>query len=138
MRFSSLLRPLLASLLLSTTGCAIFHRREKSAPVVETVRTADSPTPPTAARDLADVMATTLQLTPDQTDKVRTILNGTGTQANAAKEKFPSKSPQLMTELKRINTTSQNELRLALGPTKFKQLQANQRKMAAEMQQRQK
>jgi hypothetical protein len=43
-----------------------------------------------------------------------------------------------MAELKRINISSQKELQVVLGPTKFKQLQASQRKMAAEMQQRQK
>ena len=105
---------------------------------MEPVRTADSPTPPTAARDLADVIATDLQLAPDQTSQVRTILNGTVQQANAAKAKYEPKSPQLMAELKRINIGSQKELQVVLGPTKFKQLQANQRKMATEMQQRQK
>jgi hypothetical protein len=128
----------LLALSLAAASCSIFRHRNKPAPVVETVRTADSPTPPTAARDLADVMATDLELTPDQTVQVRTILNGTVAQANTAKEKFPPKSPQLLTELKRINSTSQNELRVVLGPAKFKQLQANQRKMAAEMQKRQK
>ena len=103
---------------------------------VEPVRTADSPTPPTAARDLADVIATDLQLAPDQTSQVRTILNGTVQQATTAK--YEPKSPQLMAELKRINIASQKELQQVPGPTKFKQLQANQRKMATEMQQRQK
>ena len=137
----SLLRPAsLAGLLvfgLTTASCSIF-RRDKPAPVVETVRTADSPTPPTAARDLADVMATELSLTPDQTARVRTILTSTVEQANAAKSKFPAQSPQLLAEQKRINSTSQKELQQVLGPTKFKQLQANRRKMAAEMRQRQK
>ena len=128
----------LLALSLTAASCSIFRHRDKPAPVIETVRTADSPTPPTAARDLADVMATDLQLTPDQTVQVRTILNGTVAQANTAKEKFPPKSPQLLTELRRINTASQNELRVVIGPAKFKQLQANQRKMAAEMQKRQK
>ena len=127
----------LLALGLTTASCSIFHR-SKSAPVVETVRTASSPTPPTAARDLADVMATDLQLTPDQTTRVRTILTSTVEQANAAKSKFPAQSPQLLAEQKRINITSQKELQQVLGPTKFKQLQANRRKMAAEMQQRQK
>ena len=124
-------------LALALTNCA---RRDRAAkvPVVEAVRTPDSPTPTTAARDLADVMATDLQLTPDQTVRVRTILNNTVTQANAAKQKLAPQSPQLMAELKRINIDSQKELRLVLGPVKFKQLQANQRKMAAEMQKRQK
>jgi hypothetical protein len=136
MRFASFSALLLASGL-ALGSCSIFRHREK-APVVETVRTPDSPTPPTAARDLADVMTTELKLTPDQTLRVRTILNGTVAQANAAKEKFPAQSPQLMAELKRINIESQKELRVVLGPAKFKQLQVNQRKMAAEMQQRQK
>ena len=123
---------------LITTSCSIFRHRSKSAPVVETVRTANSPTPPTAARDLADVMATDLQLTPDQTARVRTILTSTVEQANVAKNKFPAQSPQLLAEQKRINIASQKELQQVLGPAKFKQLQANRRKMAAEMQQRQK
>jgi hypothetical protein len=131
---SRLLLPL--SLSLALGSCSIFHRN-KPAPVVETVRTAESPTPPTAARDLADVMATDLLLTPEQTTKVRAVLNSTLTQANAAKSKFPAQSPQLAAELKRINFASQKELQQILGPTKFKQLQANQGKMAAEMQKRQ-
>ena len=128
----------LLALGLSAASCSVFHRREKPTPVVETVRTPDSPMPTTAARDLADVIGTDLQLTPDQTGRVRTILNNTVNQANAAKEKLAPQSPQLLAELKRININSQKELRVVLGPVKFKQLQANQRKMAAQMQQRQK
>ena len=136
MRFASFSALILASGL-ALSSCTLFRKREK-APVVEAVRTVDSPTPPTAARDLADVIATDLQLTPDQTSQVRTILNGTVQQANAAKAKYEPKSPQLLAELKRINIGSQKELQVVLGPTKFKQLQANQRKMATKMQQRQK
>ena len=134
---SSLL-PVLFGLGLATASCSIFHR-DKPAPVVETVRTPDSPAPPTAARDLADVMGTELQLNPDQTLRVRTILNGTLKQSNAAKEKFAPKSPQLLAELKRINLASQKELSAVVGPTKFKQLQtkAVQQRIAAEMQRRQ-
>ena len=137
-RFSRLLLLLLLSL--AATSCSIFHRRAKPAPVVETVRTTDSPAPPTAARDLADVMGTELKLTPDQTGRVRTILNGTLTQSNAAKEKLAPKSPQLLAELKRINLNSQKELSAVVGPAKLKQLQtkAVQQKIATEMQQRQK
>ena len=127
----------LLALGLTATSCSIFHR-SKPVPVVETVRTADSPTPPTAARDLADVMTADLQLTPDQTARVRTILTSTVEQANAARSKFAAQSPQLLAEQKRINIASQKELQQVLGPIKFKQLQANRRKMAAEMQQRQK
>ena len=128
----------LLALGLSAASCSVFHRREKPAPMVETVRTPDSPTPPAAARDLADVMTTDLQLTPDQTTRVRTILSSTVAQANAAKQQFPPQSPQLLAQLKSINISSQKELRVVLGPVKFKQLQANQRKMATQMQQRQK
>lgn len=128
----------LLALGLSAASCSVFHRREKPAPMVETVRTAESPTPTAAARDLADVMTTDLQLTPDQTTRVRTILSSTVAQANAAKQQFPPQSPQLLAQLKSINISSQKELRVVLGPVKFKQLQANQRKMAAQMQQRQK
>ena len=135
-RFSGLL--LLLSL--AATSCSIFHRRAKPAPIVETVRTIDSPAPPTAARDLADVMGTELRLTPDQTARVRIILNGTLTQSNAAKENLTPKSPQLLAELKRININSQKELSAVVGPAKLKQLQtkAVQQKIATEMQQRQK
>ncbi|SFQ67218.1 hypothetical protein SAMN04515668_3609 [Hymenobacter arizonensis] len=136
LRFSYLKPHLvLAAGLLLTSSCSLFRPRSKT-PVVETVRTEDSPTPKTAARDLADVMTTELQLTPDQTIRVRNILNGTVDQANAAKAKYEPKSPQLLAELKRINISSQKELQVVLGPTKFKQLQAKQSKMAAEMQQR--
>ncbi|MBO2009940.1 hypothetical protein [Hymenobacter negativus] len=137
MRFPRFLALLTFSL--ATASCSLFHR-DKPAPVVETVRTADSPAPPTAARDLADVMGTELKLTPDQTGRVRTILNVTLTESNAAKEKLPPKSPQLLAELKRINAKSQRELSAVVGPTKFKQLQtkAVQQKIALEMQQRQK
>lgn len=128
----------LLALGLSAASCSVFHRREKPAPIVETVRTPDSPTPTAAARDLADVMTTDLQLTPDQTTRVRTILSSTVAQANAAKQQFPPQSPQLLAQLKSINISSQKELRVVLGPVKFKQLQANQRKMATQMQQRQK
>ena len=128
----------LLALGLSAASCSVFHRRERPAPMVETVRTAESPTPTAAARDLADVMTTDLQLTPDQTTRVRTILSSTVAQANAAKQQFPPQSPQLLAQLKSINISSQKELRVVLGPVKFKQLQANQRKMATQMQQRQK
>ncbi|WP_035567968.1 hypothetical protein [Hymenobacter sp. IS2118] len=135
MRFASFSVLCLTSAL-ALSSCSLFRSRPAAAPVVEAVRTEDSPTPKTAARDLADVMTTELQLTPDQTQRVRTVLNGTVEQANAAKAKYAPKSPELMAELKRINVSSQQELQVILGPTKFKQLQASRRKMAAEMQQR--
>ena len=135
------LRPVrLSGLLLGLAlgGCSLFHRN-RPAPVVETVRTESSPAPATAARDLADVMGTELRLTPDQTARVRTVLNGTLKESNAAKEKLAPQSPQLLAELKRINISSQKELRTVIGPEKFKLLQtkAVQQKIAADMQQKQ-
>ncbi|MCI1186735.1 hypothetical protein MON38_04845 [Hymenobacter sp. DH14] len=126
------------SLSVTAASCSIFHR-DKPTPVVETVRTESSPAPPTAARDLADVMSTELKLTADQTTRVRTVLNGTLKESNAAKEKLPAQSPQLMAELKRININSQKELRAVIGPEKFKLLQTKsvQQKIAADMQQKQ-
>ena len=132
-RFSTIL-----TLSLATASCSLFHR-DKPAPVVETVRTESSPAPVTAARDLADVMGTELKLTADQTTRVRTVLSGTLKESNAAKEKLPAQSPQLLAELKRINITSQKELRTVIGPEKFKLLQTKgvQQKIAANMQQKQ-
>ena len=134
---SSLLTALLC-VGLAATSCSIFHR-DKPAPVVETVRTESSPAPATAARDLADVMGTELKLNSDQTVRVRTVLNGTLTQSNAAKKKLAPQSPQLLAELKRININSQKELRAVIGPEKFKLLQTKsvQQKIAADMQQKQ-
>ena len=133
--------PLLSTLLflsLATASCSIFHHA-KPAPMVETVRTESSPAPPTAARDLADVMSTELKLTSDQTGRLRTVLSGTLKESNAAKEKLPAQSTQLLTELKRININSQKELRVVVGPEKFKLLQTKsvQQKIAADMQQKQ-
>lgn len=120
--------------LLLAPGCA---RREKAAPVVETVRTAESPTPPTAARDLAAVMASTLRLTEEQTVKIRGIFSSTVEQVNAARQKFPAKSAQLNAELKRINTASETQLRTTLGAASYKEFQAKKRQIQAAMQQRQ-
>ena len=126
------------SLSLTAASCSIFHR-DKPVPVVETVRTESSPAPPTAARDLADVMSAELKLTPDQTTRVRSVLSSTLKESNAAKEKLPAQSPQLLAELKRINLNSQKELRAIIGPAKFKLLQTRgvQQKIAADMQQKQ-
>jgi hypothetical protein len=117
------------------TSCARRDRPAKG-PVVETVRTADSPTPPTAARDLADVMTSTLGLRPEQTTKVRFILATTVDEVNAARQKYPPKSVPLMTELKRINASSEGQLKQTLGPATYKEFQAKKKQIQAEMQQR--
>ncbi|HET9505068.1 MAG TPA: hypothetical protein VFO93_16110 [Hymenobacter sp.] len=131
-----------ALLLLATSSCSIFRRHRDAAPapppvVVETVRTPDSPTPPKAARDLADAMTTVLRLPPDQTGKIRQVLNNTVTQVNAARQQYPAQSPQLNAALQRINKQSEGELRTLLGPVKYKELQTKRPQIQAEMQQRQ-
>jgi len=131
-----------AALLLFASSCAIFHRHRDDAPapppvVVETVRTPDSPTPPKAARDLADAMTTVLHLPAEKTGQLRQILNSTVEQANAARQQHPAQSPQLTAELQRINAKSASQLRTLLGPAKFKELQTKQPQIQAEMQQHQ-
>jgi len=135
----SALQPLLALALLTTASCSVFHRhRDVATPpvVVETVRTPESPTPPTAARDLADAMTTVLRLRPDQTTKVRQVLNSTVEQVNAARKEHPAQSPQLNTALARINAASDRQLRTILGPTTYREMQVKRAQIQAEMQKR--
>ena len=122
-------------MLLAASGCSIFHR-QRAAPapaVVETVRPAASPTPPTAARDLADAMTTVLRLTPEQTVRARQVLTSTVTQANAARQQYPAASPQLSAALQRINLASAKELRQVLGPAAYREMQVKQAQIQAEM-----
>ncbi len=122
------------TLTLAASGCSVFHRhRTPAPPMVETVRTPDSPTPPTAARDLADAMTTVLHLRPDQTGKVRQVLNSTVEQANAARQQYPAQSPQLNAALARINTSSDKELRQLLGATAYREMQVKRAQIQAEM-----
>ncbi len=131
-------RLLAASLLLFASGCSLFHRhRTAPAPVVETVRTPNAPTPVTAARDLADAITTVLQLPADQTGRIRTVLNGTVEQVNAARQQHPAQSPELAAALKHINITSQAQLQQIMGPAKYREFKAKQAQVQAEMQQRQ-
>jgi hypothetical protein len=139
MRSFSALRPLLSLALVTTASCSIFHRKHDAATppvVVETVRTPDSPTPPTAARDLADAMTTVLRLRPDQTTKVRQVLNTTVEQVNAARQQHPAQSPQLTAALARINASSDKQLRTILGPTSYREMQVKRAQIQAEMQKR--
>lgn len=129
------------SVLLLASSCSIFRHRDKTPPqppvVVETVRTPDSPTPPAAARDLADVMTSVLHLRADQTTKVRQILASTVEQVNTARKQHPAQSPELTAALRRINTSSEAELRQVLGPAAYKELQTKRPQIQAQMQQRQ-
>lgn len=132
------LRPLLVLTLVGTASCSIFHRHRDAPapPVVKAVRTPDSPTPPTAARDLADAITTVLHLSPEQTLKARQVLTSTVTQMNAARQQYPAQSPQLNAALARINVSSDKELRQVLGPVSYKAMQAKRPQIQAEMQRR--
>ena len=129
-------RLLAASLLLFASGCSLFHRRERAAPapVVETVRPpVAAPTPATAARDLADAIPAVLKLPADQTGRIRTVLNGTVEQVNAARQQYPAQSPELAGALKHINISSQAELQKIMGPAKYHEFQTKQAQVQAEM-----
>ncbi len=127
-----------AALLVAASSCSVFHRNRDTPPaaVVEPVRTPDSPTPPTAARDLADAMTTVLHLRPDQTTRARQVLNATVEQVNAARQQYPAQSPQLNAALARINASSDKQLRTILGPTSYREMQVKRAQIQAEMQQR--
>jgi hypothetical protein len=127
------------ALSLAASSCSVFHRKHAAATppvVVETVRTPDSPTPPTAARDLADAMTTVLHLRPDQTTKVRQVLSTTVEQVNAARQQYPAQSPQLTTALARINAASDKQMRTILGPTSYREMQVKRAQIQTEMQKR--
>lgn len=127
-RFSTLV----LALGLAASGCSVFHKRAK-APVPVTEVAPAAPTPVTAARDLADAMSTVLKLTPEQTGRIRTVLNGTVEQANAANKQHLAQSPELAAALKHINITSQAELQKIMGPTKYREFRAKQAQVQAEM-----
>ncbi|MBC6991129.1 hypothetical protein [Hymenobacter sp. BT491] len=133
-------RPLLALflLVLLTFGCARHKKGKNATATAEPVRTeaAAPAVAPTAARDLTDVMTDELQLRPDQQVKVRAILSSTVTQVNDAQKQFAGNRTGLMTELKRINASSEGQLRQVLTPTQYKNYQVKKRAMQAEMQAR--
>ena len=130
---------------LASTWLAVGCARRSPAPapppiVAETIRTPDLPTPPAppaAARDLADVMTVELKLTPAQTTQVRQILASTVADVNAARQQFPAKSAPLTAALQRINTSSEGQLRQALGAATYQEFQQKKRQIQAQLQQRQ-
>jgi len=78
-------------------------------------------------------MTTVLHLRPDQTGKVRQVLNSTVEQANAARQQHPAQSAQLTAALTRINAASDKELRQILGPTAYREMQVKRAQIQAEM-----
>ena len=136
----SLRRPTALALLaltLAGSSCSIFHRhRKEPAPATTTAPPPPATLPAAAARDLADVMTDVLKLRPDQTGKVRQILNTTVEEVNAARQQHPANSPQLTAALTRINQSSESQLRQVLGPAKYRELQTKRPQIQAEMQRR--
>ena len=124
-------------------GCA---RRNKAttATVAESASTV-TPTPATAsagvsvakARDLTDVMTEELQLRPDQQVRVRSILSTTVEQVKTAQQKNANNRAALLTELKRINASSESQLKAALSPEQYQQYQLKKRSMQEQMRARQ-
>ncbi|MBC6611189.1 hypothetical protein H8B15_09660 [Hymenobacter sp. BT507] len=128
----------LSSLLFS---CAR-RNKTKSTAVVESVPATSTPTVSTGvsaarARDLTDVMTEELQLRPDQQVRVRAILSATVEQVKDAQRKNVNNRTALLTELKRINTSSESQLKAALTPEQFRQYQLKKRSMQEQMRARQ-
>ena len=56
---------------------------------------------------------------------------------NAARQQFPAKSAPLTAALQRINTSSEGQLRQALGAATYQEFQQKKRQIQAQLQQRQ-
>ncbi|MBW3131006.1 hypothetical protein [Hymenobacter profundi] len=141
----SVFRTLLTLAVLSslTAGCAR-RNKSKTINVVESASTTSVSTPAALtgvsaarARDLTDVMTEELQLRPDQQTRVRAILSATVEQVKDAQQKNANNRTALLTELKRINTSSESQLKAALTPEQFKQYQLKKRSMQEQMRARQ-
>jgi Spy/CpxP family protein refolding chaperone len=122
---------LLAASLLA--GCA---RRNKATIPAATTSTPAPVVAPTAARDLTDVLTEELNLTAEQRGRVRAVFTSTAEQANSAKQRLGSNRSALLAELKRINASSDQELKGILTPAQYQQLKTKQRQVQAQMQAR--
>jgi hypothetical protein len=130
-------RPLLFLALLSTLTFSCARRNKANIPEAKSVAVAPpapAPVPKAAARDLADVMTDELGLNEGQQVKVRAILRSTVEQVNDARQRLGTDKTALTTELRRINTSAESDLRTVLTPTQYKQYQAKKRAMQAQMQ----
>ncbi|UYZ57933.1 hypothetical protein [Hymenobacter latericus] len=118
---------LCALLLVATlgTGCARRNRAKKETATstpVEAPRTAEEVRRENA-RDLASVMTEELQLREDQTLRIRQVLASTVEQVNAAQTKFGTDKAGLTTALRRINASSEAQLKQIMTPEQYKQYQ---------------
>ncbi|RYU78099.1 hypothetical protein [Hymenobacter persicinus] len=129
-------RPLLFLALFSTLTFSCARRNKANIPEAKSVAVAPAPAavPKAAARDLADVMTDELGLSADQQTKVRSILRSTVEQVNDARQRFGTDKVALNTELRRINTSAESDLRTVLSAEQYKQYQTKKRAMQAQMQ----
>ncbi|UOR04891.1 hypothetical protein MUN82_18360 [Hymenobacter aerilatus] len=130
------------ALLSSLTFSCARRNKAKTAAVVEAAPTSAAPATSTGvsvarARDLTDVMTEELKLRPDQQVRVRAILSSTVEQVKDAQQKNTNNRTALLTELKRINTSSESQLKAALTPEQFRQYQLKKRSMQEQMRARQ-
>jgi hypothetical protein len=130
-------RPLLFLALFSSLTFSCARRNKANIPEAKAVTVAPAApaaVPKAAARDLADVMTDELRLSPEQQTKVRSILRSTVEQVNGARQRFSTDKTGLTTELRRINTSAESDLRGVLSATQYKQYQTKKRAMQAQMQ----
>jgi hypothetical protein len=74
-------------------------------------------------RDLAAVMTEELQLRDEQTLRIRQVLATTVEQVNEAQTKFGSDKAGLTTALKRINATSESQLKQIMTSAQYQMYQ---------------
>ncbi|WP_165822073.1 hypothetical protein [Hymenobacter edaphi] len=121
-----MLRPrfwLLALLLIVTlaTSCARRRRAQREAAATSTAaetRSAEEIRRENV-RDLAAVMADELKLRDDQTQRIRQVLAATVEQVNAAQAKYGTDKAGLGSALRRINTTSEGQLKQIMTPAQY-------------------
>ncbi|GAB3830104.1 hypothetical protein [Hymenobacter jeollabukensis] len=121
-----MLRPrfwLLSLLLIVTlaTSCARHRRAQREAAATSTAAETHSAEEIRRenVRDLASVMADELKLRDDQTQRIRQVLAATVEQVNAAQAKYGTDKAALGSALRRINTTSEGQLKQIMTPAQY-------------------
>ncbi|MCC3156616.1 hypothetical protein LJ737_05165 [Hymenobacter sp. 15J16-1T3B] len=112
---------LLALLLMLTLATSCARRRAKREAATSTAvepRSAEEIRRENV-RDLAAVMADELKLRDDQTQRIRQVLATTVEQVNAAQARFGTDKAALGSALRRINTTSEGQLKQIMTPAQY-------------------
>jgi type IV pilus biogenesis protein CpaD/CtpE len=112
---------LLALLLVATLASSCARRRRAKTETVSTP--VETRTPEEVrrenVRDLASVMAEELKLNGDQTTRIRQVLATTVEQVNAAQAKAGTDKAALGSALKRINASSEAQLKQIMTPAQY-------------------